>query len=328
MSFSQDQSKILEILRKNGINSLWHFTDIKNLPHIRELGGLRSKEYLERKGYWGRNILFPGGDNISQNIDRKLGNWDKISLNFKPYTPLTYIKKREKHLAFIEIDPEVAACENVYFADCNAARTRNKQKRGKGMKGLSYVRFDIISGPPELRNQDWHKYVQAEVLVPHHIPISMFKAIHFISNASREYGESLWTKRCDLFCVNPETFYDINRQGKGSIQFPYVKEVFISTKEVSKEKIHRIRTNAYYIVQGKPFWVIVYLYAIPGSRVSISISSIGAVRERKEEEAEKIIDGIFYQQFITPKSSRGLDVKVYIDKILWSQRRIHCKEMR
>ncbi|KYK38905.1 MAG: hypothetical protein HXS46_19845 [Theionarchaea archaeon] len=107
-----------------------------------------------------------------------------------------------------------------------------------------------------------------------------------------------------------------------------MKEVFISTREVSKEKIHGIKTNSPYLVQGEPFWVIVYLYAIPGSRVSISISSLGTMRKRKEEEAEKIIDGIFYQQFITPEGLRGLDVEVYIDKILWSHRRIHWIEMR
>lgn len=326
MSFSEEQAEIIETLKKNRINSLWHFTDIRNLPYIRKLDGLRSKENLEGNRYWGRNILFPGGDDISHNLDRDLGNWDKIHLNFRPNTPMAYNKKREKHLVFIEIKPEVAACEDVYFTDCNA--TKREHKRGEGIEGLTYVNFDIIHRPYE-RNPDWHKYVQAEVLVPHHVPISMFKAIHFISNASKEYGESLWGRKCNLFCVNPETFYDTSIYRKGEIQFPHIREVFISTKRISKEKVHAIRSNALYLVPGEPFWVIVHTYAITGTRVSISVYDI---RNRKIEgaygEAKRDIDGIFCHQFTAPKGLRGLEVKVYIDTILWTHHKMRCMEMK
>ena len=254
---------------------------------------------------------------------RKLGNWDKISLNFKPYTPLTYTKKRKKHLVFIEIKPEVTVCEDIYFTDCNATRTRNSQRRGKSIEGLHYVHFDIINGPSEPQNQNWQKYVQAEILVPHHIPISMFKAIHFISNASKEYGELLWGKRCDLFCVNPETFYDINRYGRGSIQFPYVREVLISTKEIPEEKVYAIRTNDDYVIEGKLFWVIVHFHPVIGTRVTISIKAIKQRKEFHVKESKKK-GAILWRGFTAPKGLRGLDVKVYIDEILWSHRTIRC----
>ena len=329
MSFSGEEVKILDILNENGIKSLWHFTDIKNLPYIRKLDGLRSKEYLEKNDYWKKNVIFSGGDDISHDLDRRLGNWDKISLNFKSQTPIAYIRKRERYLIFIEIKPEIAAYKDVYFTDCNAARTRNSQKRGKGLKGLNYVNFSMISHPSEPWNQDWQKYVQAEVLVPHNIPLSMFKAIHFISNASMEYGELLWRGRCDLFCVNSETFYDIYSGERGKIQFPYIKEVLISTRKVSKEKIHAIKSSDSYLLEGEPFWVIVYLYAVTGTGISISISDI---RKRNIKRAHDVVkrefDGIFCHQFVAPRDQRGLEVKVYIDKILWVHRRIRCMEMR
>ena len=113
MSSFEEQKEILNVLKRNRITSLWHFTDIMNLYYIKRLNGLRSKEYLEQNKYWGRKDLFPGGDTLSHDLDRNLGNWDKISLNFRPHTPISYRKKREKHLVFIEIEPEVAACEDV-----------------------------------------------------------------------------------------------------------------------------------------------------------------------------------------------------------------------
>jgi hypothetical protein len=325
MSVSEEKAEILEILRKNRIESLWHFTDIRNLPNILKLGGLRSKEYLEENRCWGKNFLFPGGDRISHNLDRKLKNWNKISLNFKPNTPLAYIKKREKHLVFIEINPRIATFEGVYFTDCNATRTRNKQRREEGIKGLNYVNFDMINSPSKPWDQDWEKYVQAEVLVPHHVPIDMFRAVHFISNASKEYGEFLCRKKCDFFCVKPEAFYDYYSYNRGSIQFPYLKEIFISTKNVPKEKVYAIKSNDPCIVGGELFWVIVHLHAIAGTRVSISIESI---RKKREKEIKSDTDGIWWKGFTAPKGLRVLEVKVYIDTILWAHRVVRCMEMR
>lgn len=325
MSFFEEQKEILGMLERNMIASLWHFTDIRNLPNIKKLDGLRSKEYLEQNKQWGGRDLFPGGDALSHNLDRNLGNWEKISLNFMPHTPIAYKKKREKHLVFIEIDAGVAAFPNVYFTDCNAARTKNKQLREKGMVGLTNVNFSIINGPAEPWNKNWLKYVQAEILVPHHIPLSKIKAIHFISNASKEYGEILWGERCNLFCISPGVFYDYYRKDKGALQFSYVKEVFISTRAIPKSRVYAIRTNAPHVVQGRPFWVIVHLHTTAGARVSISID---ALRTRKDGEALKDFDGIFCSQFTVTKNVKWLEVKVYIDSILWALQRVRCEEMK
>jgi hypothetical protein len=321
---SEEKDEIMDILKKNNIESLWHYTDIKNLPLIKILNGLRSKEYLERNRYWGRkNEIFPGGDSISHALDRKLNNWDKISLNFTPYTPLAYHKKREKHLVFIEISPEVAGYRDVYFTDCNATRMRNSQEREKGRKGLQHVRFDMVHRAYEPQNQDWNKYVQAEVLVPHYIPKNMFKAVHFVSVASKKYGEFLWDEKCDIFQIEQETFHDTYSYKESVIQFPYIREVIISRREVSEENVHAIRTNADHLVQENFFWVIVHLYAIAGTRVSVDIREI---KERRDKELESEGDCIWWQGFIVPKEIKWLQVKVFIDRIQWTHRRMRCLE--
>jgi len=110
---SLEAQQILQILKSHNIQSLWHFTDIRNLPLIKKLNGLRSKEFLEKRGYLTR--VYCGGNELSHNLDRELGNWDKVSLNFTPHTPMAYHIKKEKHLVFIEIDISVATFERVFL---------------------------------------------------------------------------------------------------------------------------------------------------------------------------------------------------------------------
>lgn len=47
ISSYSERDEILNILKRNKIDSLWHFTDVKNLPLIRKLDGLRSKNFHE-----------------------------------------------------------------------------------------------------------------------------------------------------------------------------------------------------------------------------------------------------------------------------------------
>jgi len=60
---SLEQVQILKLLKTNNINSLWHFTDIRNLPLIQKLGGLRSKKFLEDNSLLGKIVT--GGDTLS-----------------------------------------------------------------------------------------------------------------------------------------------------------------------------------------------------------------------------------------------------------------------
>ena len=315
MTHNKDQ--ILECLRKNGINSLWHFTDIRHLTLIRKLKGLRSKEYLEENEYL--NLINPGGNEISHELDRLLGNWDKISLNFTPHTPMAYYKKREKHLVFIEIEPQIALKEGVYFTDCNATRCRNGQMREEGIAGLMNVRFDIINGLPKPWDQNWQKYVQAETLVPHYIPIDSFKAIHFIGVASKQYGELLWGQKSTLFSINDKTFADIVHPSNWTVQFSYIKNVLISNNEITKLNVNNIKSSDSFIRRGKPFWVILHLFANAGSEVRVKIKQI-----MREEiiPFDTTNDWMAWMTFIAPQEVNYIEIVITIDKVVWSEHKI------
>lgn len=259
-----EAQQILEILKKHNIKSLWHFTDIRHLPLIKKLDGLRSKEFLEKNGYWDK--IYPGGNEDSHRLDRELGNWDKISLNFTPHTPMAYHKKKEKHLVFIEIDISVAIFEGVYFTDCNATRLRNGQKREKGIRGLSNIRFEYIHSRPKPYDQDWVKFVQAEILVPDNIPLAYFKKIYFISAASLQLGKYLWGEDSHFFSINPKVFSDYDDTRGWVVLNPYVENVMITCQKITKDNVNNNQDETEIVTREKDFWIKISLFAIAGTK--------------------------------------------------------------
>ncbi len=311
MEYSKEKDEIINYLKKNGINSLWHFTDIRNIEYIEKFGGLRSKEFLEQKDLI--DSIFCGGNSLSHDLDKGLGNWNKISLNFTPHTPMAYHKKRETHLIFIEIDLEVASFQDVYFTNCNATRIINGQKRDKGLRGLKHVNFSIINGPAKPWDPDWKKFVQAEILVPNFIPTDYFKTIYFISEASMELSEKYFKEKKYLLKIEKSIFED-----SGSIQFSYVNNLYISLDKITEENVSQVSESVSYLQYGKEFWVIVDLFSNSGLLWSINLT--GNYFNKKEENIfEKENSWFWFPNFVCP-DEKYLNIEVYCEDILWAKK--------
>ena len=138
--------QILQRLRRERINSLYHFTCVENLPCIRQAGALCSKDKLEKLGLW--PCPDPGGNETSHNLDKHHDNWDKLALNFTAHTPMAYWKKQAKHLCFFSISTKAAALDRVLFTDTNATSTIEPHKRLPGLDGLNLVNFSAIRATP------------------------------------------------------------------------------------------------------------------------------------------------------------------------------------
>ncbi|MHA1252355.1 MAG: DarT ssDNA thymidine ADP-ribosyltransferase family protein [Candidatus Helarchaeota archaeon] len=329
--YSEDKEKILEYLNNNNIQSFWHFTDIRNLPLIKELEGLRSKKFLEKFNIWNSEKIYPGGNTISHNLDKELDNWDKISLNFTPYTPFAYKKKQENHLIFIEINKKVAILKDVIFTNCNATRIRNAYSRGSGINGLKQVRFDIIGSLPDPGNKDWRKYVQAEILIPNHIPINMFKSINFISKASLEEGKRLWEGKVpeNLFMVNPKVFqdYDYKNRKDWIINFPYLIDVIITNNKINNVTNFDdlAKNNVFKVKRGDKLQILSKLFRIQGTEFKILIKSL---KEYIFNDFPFKLTELTYPNYpLTidiPWDFKNdfIDIEFYINKILWLKRRI------
>jgi len=80
-----EADEILTRLRQEGITTLYHFTNVKNLSGIVEQGAMLQAIAEERKEWPPPS---PGGNEISHDLDRKNGNWDKVSLSLTPNTPM------------------------------------------------------------------------------------------------------------------------------------------------------------------------------------------------------------------------------------------------
>lgn len=319
---SPEARQILQILKSHNIQSLWHFTDIRNLPLIKKLNGLRSKESLEKEGYLTK--IYCGGNELSHDLDRKLGNWDKISLNFTPHTPMAYHIKKEKHLVFIEIDISVATFEGVFFTDCNAIRLRNGQKREKGVKGLNNVKFQYIHSRPKPYDADWQKFVQAEILVPDHIPLDCFKKIHFISEASLQLGQYLWGTNEDLFNVSPQVFSDYNYSQGWVVLNPYVESVIITHQEVTKNNVGNNHIKSEIVEKGKDFWIKISLFATAGTEGKLILkASNDKIIDQTETSFEKESKWWWYPNFRIPLNYKhsSFIIEIFLEKVLWYKSR-------
>lgn len=275
-------------LIKKGIASLWHFTDINNLPLIYKLGGLRSKESLLEYDV-GEKISY-GGNNLSHELDVRNGNWDKISLSFATNTPMFYHLKTERHFVFIEIDPTIVD-ENTYFTDTNA--TNNEHIREKGMKGLNVVKFEAFN---ERSYSDfWKYYSQAEILVPHFVPHEYFKKIHFMSESSLQMANLLAPEYNNKFISDIIPFEDFSWKNNN---LPYIKDVIFTYQNINQSNCNDNFVQVINLIEGKELFF----------RIIFFPDSSGNIIVRFKDKDEKTLIEI------------RENLKDYSESLFWSEK--------
>ena len=144
-------------------------------------------------------------------------------------------------LCFFLIPSEVATWLDVTFTDSNA--TRNDHKRGQGLIGLNNVQFNVMRAIPFSVN-DWHRLVQAEVLIPSSVPLTHVTEIGFVSSASMNYAKHL----CDSlpypqFSVIPQIFTDSPKAPSRAIGFSYVHELILGYSKESQNMVYSTYTK-------------------------------------------------------------------------------------
>ena len=235
-----DAPMIIKRLDDEGIEYLYHFTNLENLTGISSHNALCSKKVLETCGEW--PCPSPGGNDLSHVQDRKNNNWEKIALNFTPQTPMVYHKKRRDHLCFLLIAKEVAGWRDVIFTDTNSASTNHT--RATGIAGMSSVRFDKVREAYIPNDSDWIKYVQAEALVPNLIPMEHVEKIVFVSEASMRLGSRFWGDNAHPeFKIEMPIFEDIPDPENPTIGFPYVLNIILTNEIITRINVHGIDSS-------------------------------------------------------------------------------------
>lgn len=259
-------------LRQEGISALYHFTSVENLPGICQMQALCSKKILEEA----RD--FPtatGGNLLSHSLDQQWGNWDKVCLSFTPHTPMAYHKKKEQHLCYFLISPEVATWQHTLFTDTNAASNGHQQKGG--IAGLNLVQFATIKSIP-FGVPGWHRGVQAEILVLDRIPFIDIAHIAFVSQASLDYAKQLCSTLVHPpFLLKPQIFTDAPKASPKAIQFPYIEDLFLIDPKYDEEKLQdmiylsQIKRNEF---SKKEECAIIFMQAPPETQIQITLTQM------------------------------------------------------
>ena len=308
-------TNILRKLDREGIQSLYHWTSINNLPGIAQRQAICSKQTLENSELW--PLPEPGGNRLSHDLDQREGNWDKVSLNFTPYTPLAYHRKKQYHLCFFVIKVEVAIWQGVLFTDTNAASYAHQ--RGNGLDGLNLVNFDAIRANPRPGDREgWHRPVQAEVLVPDKIPLEDVEKIVFVSEASLAEGARLWGEfNQPLFEVDRQYFVDDKR-----IQTPpfaYLGTLVLTSEETTQDNLSQARRHHANFTRtpGGCITAIAGVRTLPGTKMRVRWQPIG--REEIREFDRSGHDWHGSRIFIDDLPDGPCSVELYLNEIRWRE---------
>jgi hypothetical protein len=159
------------------ISYLYHFTDRRNLPLIREMGGLYPLSELERAGV---NIPAPGSDEGSRDVDRRRNLHRYVHLCFKGNHPMEFVARLAGRIGdtiFLQVHASVIQWEGVLFVP-GMANTNGigfytmEQARGMIDFEVLYSRTNWSDYQVQQRLQAAEKY---EILVPRVIPLELIR---------------------------------------------------------------------------------------------------------------------------------------------------------
>jgi hypothetical protein len=159
---------------------LYHFTDTRNLPSIRAMGGLYSMHWLKQLG--AQNV-FPGGNDWSLNADILSGMDQCVHLCFRRNHPMEFRAKErgqiEKTL-WLYIDAQsIFKMDGVRFSSdvANKSGVESCPIQDASEK----IDYDVLYSGWDLRNSEVQTRMtnaeRCEVLVPDFVPIKYFERL-------------------------------------------------------------------------------------------------------------------------------------------------------
>ena len=162
-----DWASYSKILKQNNISALYHFTSSKNIPQIKQSGGLLSWYASVTRN---NDVSIYGGDSLSRNLDKRFGNHDYVHLSFCDDHPMSYkLKQAGEHVVWLEISPVVILLKDTIFSDINAADSNHHQ--GGSISDLKRINFDATKMHYLQRNDiNFKPHQQAEVMVKTFLP--------------------------------------------------------------------------------------------------------------------------------------------------------------
>lgn len=156
---------------------LYHFTDRRNLPMIRELGGLFPYAELKRRRV---PIPAPGGNEWSHDADGMRGLDEYVHLCFRNNHPMERYARAEGRIQdsiFLEVHPEVLEWDGVLFTpDVSNKRGVPQYPMTDAAKMIDY---EVLTRWTDWKDPEiYARLTQAEkceILVPRFIPSELIR---------------------------------------------------------------------------------------------------------------------------------------------------------
>ena len=157
--------------------SVYHFTDTRNLPSIRQHGILSMAE-VRRQGIQ----TVPGGNQWSLDADQRLGMDEYVHLCFFSDHPMAYVAKQEgriESIRYLKVKSEIILHLGAKITD------RVSNKKGTDPKSAQEM-FTKIDWTVLYTRTDWKDpAIQArlkiakvcELLIPAKIPVEMIRGL-------------------------------------------------------------------------------------------------------------------------------------------------------
>ena len=169
-SYKKDSEEYKQIIQRERIEKLYHFTDRANLDSIIEAGGLYSWADCKARHI---TIPKPGSSDSSRSLDMRDGLQHFVRLSLCRDHPMKYVAMKEGRIdnpVLLEISPEVIYWSETCYADRNA--TKNGAQVGSDITDFKQIHFDSVRAANHFNlPEEEQKFYQAEVLVKGFIPL-------------------------------------------------------------------------------------------------------------------------------------------------------------
>jgi hypothetical protein len=160
-----------------GVTAFYHFTDRRNLPMIREHGGLYSLAKLREMEI---DVPAPGGNDWSHDADELKGLHRYVHLCFRPNHPMLFRAMQDSRIEvpiYLEVHPNVLKTHGVMFTPDVS------NKAGVDIHTLHEARemvdFEVLYTrtnwkDPEIQDR-LRQAEKCELLILDHIPLELIR---------------------------------------------------------------------------------------------------------------------------------------------------------
>lgn len=239
MNRRKDFEEFKQILGKYHISKFYHFTDRDNIESIIKNGGLFSYGDCVRRGI---RINRPGGSELSHELDYNQNLQDYVRISICKKHPMMFTAIHDERIVnpvILEIDTDVLFIEGNIFSDKNAAR--NDSNKGTSFDDFNRIHFNTVIQRSQFDvEEDEQEYYQAEILVPHHIPLHYILNITHFQVKESEKGVTQIKRPYSAFITekNPAGLFLILNQS-----YPTEELITFEDKKMPKSQIECMIIN-------------------------------------------------------------------------------------